>query len=144
MREIKAEEAYKVYECLESMGEYHNKVSVYFKGHYPTITSEDLVKEFEKKLEEGNAYVAVVEEDGQVVGFCEISVKGYEGSLDYLSILEQYRGKGYGKALMDWAFNRFTELDVKAIEVKVVYGNDVIDLYKKYGFKEKSIILRKS
>jgi hypothetical protein len=42
---------------------------------------------------------------------------------------------------MDWALGKFEEYGVKNIEVKVVYGNDVVDFYKRYGFKEKSLIL---
>ena len=40
MREIRSEEAYRLYECLESLAEHHNDVSVYFKGLYPTLSSE--------------------------------------------------------------------------------------------------------
>lgn len=143
MREIKAEETYKVYDCLEYLGEHHNEVSVYFKGHYPTITSSDLIKQFEEELEKGGSFIAVIEDEEKVVAFLKISVKGSEGSLDYLAVLKEYQGRGYGTALMKWAFERFEELNVTGIEVKTVYGNDTIDLYKKYGFREKSIILRK-
>ena len=142
MREIKADEICKLYECLESMGEYHNKVSVYFKGHYPTIASKQLIEDFIKEVKEGKACIAVAEEEDKVVGFCKISFDEKEGNLDYLAVLEDKRGKGYGTKLLDWAFNKFRELNIDNIEVKVVYGNDVIDLYKKYGFREKSIILR--
>lgn len=143
MREIKAEETYKVYDCLEYLGKHHNEVSVYFKGHYPTITSSDLIKQFEEELEKGGSFIAVIEDEEKVVAFLKISVKGSEGSLDYLTVLKEYQGKGYGTALMKWAFERFEELNVTGIEVKTVYGNNAIDLYKKYGFREKSIILRK-
>lgn len=142
MREIRSEEVNKLYECLESLAEHHNEVSVYFKGLYPTRSSEHLIKEFQKEMNEGKAFIAVVENDGKVIGFCKISIDGTKGNLDFLSVLEQERGKGYGKSLMDWALNRFKELKIDDVEVKVVYGNDVIDLYKKYGFKEKSIILK--
>ena len=144
MREIKADEAHKLYECLESMGEHHNKVSVYFKGHYPTITSKQLIEDFIRELNEGKGYIAVAEEDGNIAGFCEITTEGKEGVLDYLAVLEDRRGKGYGKNLIEWSFEKFRELGVENIEVKVVYGNGVIELYKKYGFREKSIILRTS
>ena len=144
MREIKADEAYKVYDCLESMAEHHNKVSTYFKGHYPTMSSKEIIRDFERKLEEGKAFISVVENKDKVVGFCKISVNGSEGVIDYLAVLEEERGRGYGTALIDWAFKKFAELNITGIELKVVYGNDVINLYKKYGFKEKSIIMRVS
>ena len=144
MREIKAEETSKLYECLEYLGEHHNEVSVYFKGHYPTISSKDLIHEFAEELAEGHSFIAVIEEKEKIIAFCKISINKSEGSLDYLTVLKPYQKQGYGTALMDWALERFQQLDVKGIEVKTVYGNDAIDLYKQYGFREKSIILRKS
>ena len=42
---------------------------------------------------------------------------------------------------MDWALNKCRDLKIKEIDVKVVYGNDAIHLYEKYGFKERSVIL---
>ena len=43
MREISPEETDILYECLEDLGRHHNNVSVYFKGIYPTISSEEIV-----------------------------------------------------------------------------------------------------
>ena len=42
---------------------------------------------------------------------------------------------------MDWALNRFRDSGMKEIDVKVVYGNDAIHFYEKYGFRERSVIL---
>ena len=56
-------------------------------------------------------------------------------------MLEQERGKGYGAAFMDWALNTFRELGIHEIDVKAVYGNEAIRFYKKYGFRERSVIL---
>ena len=141
MREISPEETDILYECLEDLGRHHNNVSVYFKGIYPTISSEEIVRQFAAEMKEGGSYVAVIEEGKRVIGLCKISIAKDTGFLDYLVVLHQEKGKGYGAALMNWALNRFDEFNVKNIEVKAVYGNDAIDFYKKYGFTEKSIIL---
>ena len=42
---------------------------------------------------------------------------------------------------MNWALNTFRELGIKDIDVKVVYGNEAIRFYQKYGFRERSVIL---
>ncbi len=34
------------------------------------------------------------------------------GVLEYLVVLEDFRGMGYGAALMEWALNKFTCLGV--------------------------------
>ena len=36
MREINAEEVYRLEPCLRVLAEYHNEISVYFKGNYPS------------------------------------------------------------------------------------------------------------
>lgn len=141
IREIISKETGKLYNCLEALAEHHNKVSVHFKGQYPRTSSEQKITEFEKELEAGRSYIAVAENDTEVIGFCKINAESGTGVLEYLVVLDQERGKGYGAALMDWALNKFRDLKIKEIDVKVVYGNDAIHLYEKYGFKERSVIL---
>lgn len=82
-----------------------------------------------------------MEDNGSVVSFCKIDICGNVGKLDYLVVLKEYRGKGYGKALMDWDMSSFDRNDVHHIEVKVVDGNEAIHLYEKYGFKMNAHIL---
>lgn len=144
MREIKAGEAGLLYECLEVLAEHHNRVSVYFKGRYPQTPSGEKIISFEKELEEGKTRIAVVENNTKIVGFCKIGAHDDTGILEYLVVLKQERGKGYGAALMDWALALFRELGVSNTDVKVVFGNDTIRLYEKYGFKPRSTVLRLS
>lgn len=141
IREIHSEETGKLYECLEALAEHHNKVSVHFKGCYPQTPSGKRIKQFESELEEGKSRIAVAENDSHIVGFCKIGTDGSTGVLEILVVLDQERGKGYGTALMDWAMNTFRKLGVNEIDVKVVYGNEAVRLYEKYGFREKSIIM---
>lgn len=141
MREIGIEELGKLYECLKALAEHHNQVSTYFKGCYPLMPIELTIKRFEDELEQGKSSIAVVEDDERVVGFCKINVDGIAGTLEYLIVLGEERGKGYGAALMRWALDRFRKLQVEHVEVKVVYGNEAMGLYKKFGFKEKSVVL---
>ncbi len=61
--------------------------------------------------------------------------------MDYLVILEEYRGMGFGKKFMDWAMQIFAERGIQQIEVKVVDGNETVHLYEKYGFKMNAHIL---
>ena len=141
MREINSKETGKLYECLEALAEHHNQVSVYFKGHYPQTPSEQKIRQFESELEEGRARIAVAENDGKVIGFCKINTDARPGVLEYLVVLDRERGKGYGAAFMDWALNTFQTLGINDIDVKVVYGNEAIRFYEKYGFRARSVIL---
>ncbi|MBR3309672.1 MAG: GNAT family N-acetyltransferase [Lachnospiraceae bacterium] len=141
MREIGSKETYRLYDCMEDLAKHHNEVSVYFKGGYPTISSEEILRKFAEDLENGISRIAVMEDGDKVIGFCKINIVKDNGFLDYLSVLEEERGKGLGSVLVDWALEKFAEYNVRNIEVKVVYGNGVIDFYKKYGFREKSILM---
>ena len=141
IREINSGETGKLYECLEALAEHHNQVSVHFKGCYPIIPSRQKIKQFESELEEGKSHIAVIENDRDIIGFCKIGTDGNTGVLEYLVVLDRERGKGYGAALMEWAMSTFRKLRVNEIDVKVVYGNEAIHLYEKYGFREKSIIM---
>ena len=144
MREISPQETPRLYECLEDLARHHNEVSVYFKGFYPGIPSEELAKQFAAEMEAGSSHIAVIEDGERVIGLCKTNVDAAKaaGTLDYLVVLGTERGSGHGAALMDWALGKFAELGVKAVEVKYVYGNDVVDFYRRYGFKEKSVIMR--
>ena len=78
---------------------------------------------------------------GIIAGFCKADICGENGKLDYLVVRKEFRGKGYGKALMDWAMELFERFKVNHIEVKVVDGNETIHLYEKYGFQMNAHIL---
>ncbi len=141
MREITASEVSKLEECLRALAEHHNAVSANFKGTYPSHPYEITLKRFEEALEAQTSHIAVVEEQERMVGFCKIDLCGESGKLDYLVVLKEYRGKGYGKFLMDWAMQSFDQYHVHHVEVKVIDGNETIRLYEKYGFRTAAQIL---
>ena len=141
MREITHNEVSKLYDCIHELSEYHNKTSVNFKGYYPLNPYENTLESFKNALRKKESYIAVTEIEDRIIGFCKVDIKGESGKLDYLMVKEEFRGKGFGKELMDWAMQMFDQNKVRHIEVKVVDGNKTIHLYEKYGFKMKSHIL---
>ncbi len=142
MREIAAEEVYRLNKCIRELSAHHNRVSVNFKGSYPSRPYEKTLELFKKALLTGASHIAVIDgADGDIAGFCKADISGENGKLDYLAVREKYRGRGCGKALMDWAMACFDRHCVHHIEVKVVDGNDAIRLYERYGFKINAHIL---
>ncbi|MDC7293832.1 MULTISPECIES: GNAT family N-acetyltransferase [unclassified Butyrivibrio] len=141
MREIEPNEISKLYDCICELSEHHNDVSVNFKGYYPLKPYEKTLESFEAALRNQESYIAVTEIENRIIGFCKVDINGESGKLDYLVVKEEFRGKGFGKELMDWAMQMFDQNNVKHLEVKVVDGNKAIHLYEKYGFKMKSHIL---
>lgn len=141
LREIETNEVDRLYSLVAALSEHHNQVSVNFKGIYPSRPYEETLKAFGENLENGKSRIAVVETDDRIAGFCKVDINGKKGKLDYLAVLPEYRGNGYGTMLMDWAMAQFRENFVKQVEVKVVDGNDAIHLYEKYGFKMNAHLL---
>ena len=142
LRQITADEAPRLRACVQALSEHHNRVSVNFKGSYPSRSYDKTLSLFAQALEENVSRIAVIEEDSGIVGFCKVDLHGDgTGKLDYLVVLPQCRGRKYGKALMDWAMAVFSGSGVRKIEVKVVDGNDAVHLYEKYGFRMNAHIL---
>ena len=142
LRQITADEAPRLRACVQALSEHHNRVSVNFKGSYPSRSYDKALSLFAQALEENVSRIAVIEEGGEIAGFCKVDLHGDgTGKLDYLVVLPQCRGRKYGKALMDWAMAVFSGSGVRKIEVKVVDGNDAVHLYEKYGFRMNAHIL---
>ena len=144
MREIGPEEVPKLRDCLEELAQHHNRVSINFKGCYPKQPFEETLMRFSSDVDAGRSSIAVIEAEDRVVGFCKINYDSAVGDLEYLIVSEDHRGKGYGAQLMEWALNRFEELGIRDIDVKVADGNDAVSLYERYGFKMNAHILRLS
>lgn len=142
VREIDASETYKLLECIMHLSEYHNQVSVNFKGHYPSRPYDETLRIFTEGLQNKDSYIAVVEDADKIAGFCKVDIACNIGKLDYLVVLQKYRRKGFGKQLMDWAMDTFHRNHIKYVDVKVVDGNEAIRLYEKYGFKMNAHLLR--
>ncbi|MBQ7795297.1 MAG: GNAT family N-acetyltransferase [Lachnospiraceae bacterium] len=141
IREIDKNEVNKLRSCLIQLSEHHNQISTHFNGFYPSKPYEDTLNAFYTSLQSGQSYIAVIENDEKVVGFCKVDIVQGKGKLDYLVVLREYRKKGYGQMLMDWAMDAFSKNNISHIEVKVVDGNDAIHLYEKYGFKMNAHLL---
>ncbi len=142
MRELSGREVYRLEECLKELAEHHNEVSVNFRGSFPKKPFRETLAAFEKEVCNGESRIAVIENEGAILGFCKIKTNGREGTIDYLVVLKKYRGNGYGEALLSWALDALRADGVSRIEVRVADGNDAIRFYEKHGFRLASHILR--
>lgn len=141
LREIAEDEALRLMPCLEALARHHNRVSVHFRGCYPKAPLDETIVRFRRELSQGRSRIAVAEADGTAVGFCKVDLEGALGCLDYLIVLDEYRGQGLGDALMGWALATLQEQGVRDIDVKVADGNDATSFYERYGFRPNAHIL---
>ena len=141
MREITQSDIAELSACLSALADHHNAVSVNFKGCYPARPIADTLASFAAQLAGGTSRIAVIADAETVIGFCKTDMQNGFGNVDYLVVLPEYRGCGYGKMLMDWAMEQFRTNHVDQIEIRVVDGNPAMHFYEKYGFAVKSHIL---
>ena len=142
VRELTCNEIYQLDLCLQELAEHHNKVSVHFSGAYPKKPYRETLQSFETDIRSGKSRIAVTESENRIAGFCKTDISEGHGKIDYLVVLKEYRGKGYGDMLMNWALALFRQCGVDQIEVKVADGNNAIRFYEKYGFRMNAHILR--
>ena len=114
-----------------------------YKPASPLITMDM----FEAILKDGNWYVA--EADGVVVGVLELMKRHVESPaqvtkdvlfISTMAIDEKYRGKGIGHLFFEKVKRLKQEKGYDTIELQVNAKNRLAyEMYRKYGFTEKSI-----
>ena len=80
----------------------------------------------------------VLEVDGQVVGFvkvCESSENENCGEIQALYILDEYKGQGYGKKLVDIGIQELKNMGYKNMVIGCLEGNPSNDFYTHIGGK---------
>lgn len=101
-------------------------------------------RELQQRLNDPNFRLAVVEFDGELVGYClsYISKKlyffklGKFGFIGDLFVLEAYRRNGFGRKLVEDADAFFKRKKVEQVELLVANDNvDTIKFWKKLGYK---------
>jgi len=73
------------------------------------------------KLEDNNACLCIIEENGVPIGQVRFDTKGHDSEIGY-SIAEEFRGKGYGqkslRSAIDMFVNRWVEVTTLSAKVK--------------------------
>jgi ribosomal protein S18 acetylase RimI-like enzyme len=116
-------------------------------GYYETKEGKkDLLKDIKDK----KRYFLVGIYDNKIVGYIDGYIydkdvyKDKIAYLDRLSVDKEYRGKGFGSALIDAFSNEVKKKDVKFIKLNAFEGNiPAVSLYKKKEFKEYSVFYMK-
>jgi len=143
MYQITLEEIELLRKPLDKLHEYHNSKSKYFSGSYPRLTFEDRIEEYRKNVKSGEYRIELLtdQETNNIIGFCIAFSKKTSGKLEVLFIDKKYRRNGLGVKLMNSAMKWFGEHHITDIELTVVYGNDAVLFYKKFGFYPRSTIM---
>jgi len=93
MRTICSDEVWELAECVQELSEYHNQISVNFKGCFPSRPYNETLTIFKNALINKTSRILIEEKDNRIIGFCKIDIDGDYGKLDYLIVLREYRIK---------------------------------------------------
>ena len=99
-----------------------------------------LTREFVLEQIQGNWPQVIAIHDNKVVGWCDISslnrpIFAHVGTLG-MGVIEAYRGKGIGKALIASALKKAKLKGLTRIELTVrEHNKSAINLYKQFGFE---------
>ena len=87
----------------------------------------------------GLFFIGLVEE--RVAASLMAGFDGYRGWLNYLGVDPDFRGKGYGKAILAHAVENLRKMGCPKINLQVRNSNrQVIEFYKKSGFYSHDVI----
>ncbi|MDU5105407.1 GNAT family N-acetyltransferase [Clostridium sp.] len=77
----------------------------------------------------------IVTDKGESRGFFNIIIEGNKGFFD-IGLVKEYRGKGYGKRLLETAIQYLNEKKVEELCLTVIEKNSIAyEMYKKRGFR---------
>ena len=77
----------------------------------------------------------IVIDKGESIGFLNTIIEGNKGFFD-IGLVKEYRGKGYGKRLLETAIQYLNEKKVEELCLTVIEKNSIAyEMYKKRGFK---------
>ncbi|GEN89885.1 GNAT family N-acetyltransferase [Oceanobacillus sojae] len=103
------------------------------------LSVEDKKQKWKNIIQAGDSIILVaVDTDDKVVGYITISTKESEASagtdqVTALYLLEDWQGKGIGKALLLEGFKRFLDLSVHTVQVEVLAENRSRLFYERLG-----------
>lgn len=113
-------------------------VDVYNKSfmdmpHGTYIEIEEAEGYLENKNDNEDHFIII--DKGESIGFFNTSIEGNKGFFD-IGLIKEYRGKGYGKKLLETAIQYLNEKEVEEICLTVIEKNKIAyEMYKKRGFK---------
>lgn len=117
------------------------------KKYNDSIDETIIIKDhFSKMLDDETVILLAYYIKKEIVGYILIRKTNKKTCLlDGLYVLEQYRNKGIGNSLLNEAIDRCKKLKIKYIDINVMKKNEIAKyIYKKLGFEEYEIKLRKS
>lgn len=123
---------------------YHENISEYFGNLYSDMIFEERINSF-SIFDKEHIKITIAEDsdNGILLGYCISTYEGIKGEPQTLHVLEDARGKGIGKKLMDEHLKWLKCNGCEEITITVSYeNNNTIEFYKTLGFKPNTLEMR--
>ncbi|MCL4447381.1 MAG: GNAT family N-acetyltransferase [Thermoplasmatales archaeon] len=125
----------------EMENEYPDMGLIFYHSRPEFVSEIDWFSTFFRDIQAGNAIGVVAEEDGKVIGLCDVHRKRPDSDVSHIGILgiairKEFRDKGLGRQMMEAIIERCRgKFDMIVLDV---FSNNqqAISLYKKLGFIE--------
>ena len=99
----------------------------------------DPMKDIERKKGVGEDLFLVLEKDNKIIGSVMGGYDGHRGVMNYLSVHPEFRGKGFGKLLVNKVEEKLKELGCPKINLLVRSNNSkVIKFYEGNSYQLQS------
>jgi ribosomal protein S18 acetylase RimI-like enzyme len=105
------------------------------------VPQNDPVVDIRKKVDYQPDLFFVALLDDRVIGSVMAGYEGHRGWLNYMAVLPEYQGQGYGRKLMEKAIAELKKLGCLKVNLEVRKNNSsVIDFYTHLGFKDNEVV----
>ena len=92
-------------------------------------------KQWEKELEKKGVKVVAIKLEKKIIGIYVIQMIIDEAQINYFSVKEQFRRKGYGSYLMKYLIKQCKKLNIKRLLLEVSETNSIAEVfYSKFNF----------
>lgn len=120
---------------FETVKERFNLTYENAKGNSAFLKDEKLISNYHKGRLMFGLYF-----DNSLIGFIQLEErKGNEAYIEHFTILEQYRGLGYGEMLLKYAISKAKELGLEKVTLGAMNDDTKLkEYYLKNGFKIKN------
>lgn len=114
----------------------HIQNKVFYEENRIPLKAKDIAYECSRKAFIGELAFFVLY-NGVEVGYGQVLVLKGKYTVANFGILDEFRGKGLGEALITYILNQAKNLELKEIYIKVKSNNTkAVNLYEKIGFKD--------
>ena len=130
-----------VFEIVRYVPSHREAVVDLWKKCGLVVPWNDPVEDIQRKLDFQPDLFLVALLDGRLISSVMIGYEGHRGWMNYLAVLPEHQGQGYGRKLVERSIEELKKLGCLKLNVQVRESNKkVIEFYERLGFRDDHVI----